>query len=101
MAIEGEKLVAQYAALLEQQTQSQADIREIITRPRYALPFLQPGRLVSVLTQPEAETAAAPAEGDSEAANDRVRTAAPIRCCRSIRALQYRGDLVPLLCTCI
>lgn len=97
MAIEGEESVAQYAALLEQQTQGQADIREIITRPRYALPFLQPGRLVSVLTQPEVAAAAAPADGDSEAANDRVRTAATIRCCRSIRALQYRGDLGPFL----
>ena len=74
--VEEEESVAQYAALLEQQVQCRGDMREIVTRPRYALPFLQPGRLVSVLTQPEAPAAAAPADAgaDADAASDRVRT---------------------------
>ena len=74
VVIEGEEDVAQYAALLEQQAQAQADMRAILTRPRFALPFLQPGRLVSVLTQPDPPAAAAsPAEAGSDAATERVQ----------------------------
>lgn len=74
VVIEGEDDVAQYAALLEQQAQAQADMRAILTRPRYALPFLQPGRLVSVLTQPDPPASGASgAEAESDAATDRVQ----------------------------
>ncbi|EIE21291.1 antiviral helicase [Coccomyxa subellipsoidea C-169] len=47
VVVEEEESVAQYAALLEQQVQCRGDMREIVTRPRYALPFLQPGRLTN------------------------------------------------------
>lgn len=70
MQIENEEGVLQYAALLEQQAQIRADLRSIITQPKHALPFLQPGRLVSVMPQPDAPAAAATAD----AASDRVRT---------------------------
>ncbi len=73
MTVEGEEDVAQYAALLEQQAQAQTDMRTILTRPRYALPFLQPGRLVSVLTQPDPLAAAAStAEANPDTASERV-----------------------------
>jgi ATP-dependent RNA helicase DOB1 len=68
--IENEEGVSQYAALLAQQAQIDADLRSIITQPKYALPFLQPGRLVSVMPQPDAPAAATAAD----AASDRVRT---------------------------
>ncbi|CAL8466224.1 g5760 [Coccomyxa elongata] len=75
--VEGEEDVAQYAALLEQQAQAQTDMRTVLTRPRYALPFLQPGRLVSVLTQPDPPAAAASAaEADSDAAIERTSAVA-------------------------
>ena len=50
ISIEDEDAVEQYAALLEQQAASRAEMRAIVMQPRHALPFLQPGRLVRVLT---------------------------------------------------
>jgi ATP-dependent RNA helicase DOB1 len=58
--------VSQYAALLEQQEQYRAEMRAIVTQPRYALPFLQPGRLVSVLTQPPSLAPAGGVDGDGD-----------------------------------
>ena len=39
--------VEEFLALLEQLAQLQAELRGNINAPQYALPFLQPGRLVS------------------------------------------------------
>jgi ATP-dependent RNA helicase DOB1 len=43
-----EPLVAEYYEYRQQLEQMAADFREVVTHPTYALPFLQPGRLVKV-----------------------------------------------------
>lgn len=49
--IPDEEQVAQYYDCRQQLDQMLADFREVITHPTYALPFLQPGRLVKVKYQ--------------------------------------------------
>ncbi|KDR70276.1 hypothetical protein GALMADRAFT_76347 [Galerina marginata CBS 339.88] len=49
--IPDETLVSQYYDYRHQLDQMLADFREVITHPSYALPFLQPGRLVKVKHQ--------------------------------------------------
>ena len=46
--IPDEDLVSQYYECRQQLDQLTSDFREVITHPTYALPFLQPGRLVKV-----------------------------------------------------
>ncbi|TFK65981.1 antiviral helicase [Pluteus cervinus] len=46
-----EDLVSEYYQLRQQLDQMAADFREVVTHPTYALPFLQPGRLVKVKYQ--------------------------------------------------
>eukprot|EP00741_Cyanophora_paradoxa_P014004 tig00020723_g13518.t1 len=48
VVVPGEETVAEYAAVLKQFADIAAEIREWTTKPLYALPFLQPGRLVRV-----------------------------------------------------
>jgi hypothetical protein len=48
MVIPDEELVAEYHTLRAQLDTLRGDFREIITHPAYALPFLQPGRLITV-----------------------------------------------------
>ncbi|KIL62788.1 hypothetical protein M378DRAFT_80655 [Amanita muscaria Koide BX008] len=49
--IADEALVAEYYDYRQQLDQMGADFREVVTHPTYALPFLQPGRLVKVKYQ--------------------------------------------------
>lgn len=74
IVIKDEDEVSQYAALLQQQEVIRAELRAIITQPRYALPFLQPGRLVRVLTQPESSSPQAGAGASAE-----IEDAQPVR----------------------
>jgi ATP-dependent RNA helicase DOB1 len=46
--IPDEQFVAEYYEYRQQLDQMAADFREVVTHPTYALPFLQPGRLVKV-----------------------------------------------------
>lgn len=55
--IEDEELVSEYAELQQQETESRSLIRSMVMQPRYALPFLQPGRLAWVLTSAESAPA--------------------------------------------
>ena len=48
--IEDEEQVSGYAELQQQEAESRSLIRSMVMQPRYALPFLQPGRLARVLT---------------------------------------------------
>jgi ATP-dependent RNA helicase DOB1 len=48
MIIPDEAEVAKYYDIRAQLDQMNADFKEVITHPNYALPFLQPGRLVQV-----------------------------------------------------
>lgn len=43
-----EEQVSSYLELQQQLGQAHKDIRAIVNQPRYILPFLQPGRLVSI-----------------------------------------------------
>ena len=49
--IPDESVVAEYYEYRQQLDQMAADFREVVTHPAYALPFLQPGRLVKVKYQ--------------------------------------------------
>jgi superfamily II RNA helicase len=49
--IPDESAVAEYYEYRQQLDQMAADFREVVTHPAYALPFLQPGRLVKVKYQ--------------------------------------------------
>ncbi|PFH51650.1 hypothetical protein AMATHDRAFT_58791 [Amanita thiersii Skay4041] len=51
ITIPDEPLVAEYYEYRQQLDQMGADFREVVTHPTYALPFLQPGRLVKVKYQ--------------------------------------------------
>ena len=65
--IEDEEQVSEYAELQQQEAESRSLIRGMVMQPRYALPFLQPGRLARVLTSAE------PASGvplDADAAHE-------------------------------
>lgn len=46
--IEEEDSLKNYYDLLKQYKSLKKDIRDIVLSPRYCLPFLQPGRLVSI-----------------------------------------------------
>ncbi|KAK6143786.1 hypothetical protein DH2020_024134 [Rehmannia glutinosa] len=46
--IEEEDSLENYYSLLQQYKALKKDIRDIVTSPKYCLPFLQPGRLVSI-----------------------------------------------------
>ncbi|KAL3651514.1 Exosome RNA helicase MTR4 [Castilleja foliolosa] len=46
--IEEEDSLENYYTLLEQYKALKTDVREIVTSPKYCLPYLQPGRLISV-----------------------------------------------------
>jgi ATP-dependent RNA helicase DOB1 len=48
MVIDDEQLVAEYWDLRKHLDQMTADFREVVTHPTYAIPFLNPGRLVEV-----------------------------------------------------
>lgn len=48
MIIEEEDSLDNYYSLLQQYKSLKKDVRDIICAPRYCLPFLQPGRLVSI-----------------------------------------------------
>lgn len=50
--IEEEEKVKAYQQLLQQATETAADMRAVVNTPQHLLPFLQPGRLVQVL-QPD------------------------------------------------
>ncbi|BBN13684.1 ATP-dependent RNA helicase DOB1 [Marchantia polymorpha subsp. ruderalis] len=50
LVIEGEEELKSYFALIEQWREMKSSIRDIAFAPRYALPFLQPGRIVRVLS---------------------------------------------------
>ena len=65
--IEEESAVGEYAELQQQAAESRSLIRSMVMQPRYALPFLQPGRLARVLTS--AELSAADPDGE-DAANE-------------------------------
>ena len=62
--------MAQYAALLRGRGgRARATCARMVMQPRHALPFLQPGRLVRVLAQPEEGASVPPVEelpGDGE-----------------------------------
>jgi len=62
--IEDEEQVSEYAELQQQETESRSLIRSMVMQPRYALPFLQPGRLARVLTSAESAPAT-PEDADS------------------------------------
>ena len=66
ISIEDEEAVEQYAALLEQRAAARAEMRAIVMQPRHALPFLQPGRLVRVLTPAAEAGATSSGEGGAE-----------------------------------
>ncbi|KAI0646215.1 antiviral helicase [Trametes meyenii] len=51
IVVPDEELVASYYDFRQQLDQMAADFREVITHPNYSLPFLQPGRLVTVKTK--------------------------------------------------
>ncbi|KAL3635214.1 Exosome RNA helicase MTR4 [Castilleja foliolosa] len=46
--IEEEDSLENYYTLLEQYKALRKDVRDIVTSPKYCLPFLQPGRLISI-----------------------------------------------------
>lgn len=46
--IEEEDSLKNYYSLIEQYKSLKKDVRDIVFRPKYCLPFLQPGRLVSI-----------------------------------------------------
>lgn len=48
IVIEEEDSLEKYYSLLEQYRSLRKDVRDIVFAPRYCLPFLQPGRLVSI-----------------------------------------------------
>ncbi|XAR56255.1 RNA helicase [Bertholletia excelsa] len=48
IVIEEEDSLENYYSLLEQYRSLKKDVRDIVLAPRYCLPFLQPGRLVSI-----------------------------------------------------
>ncbi len=54
VVVKDEEHVAQYYAAQRQLVAARAEVRAIVCAPRYALPFLQPGRLVRVLAAPPA-----------------------------------------------
>lgn len=62
--IEDEEQVSKYAELQQQEAESRSLIRSMVMQPRYALPFLQPGRLARVLTSAESSPAT-PEDADS------------------------------------
>ncbi len=62
--IEDEEQVSEYAELQQQETETRSLIRSMVMQPRYALPFLQPGRLARVLTSAESAPAN-PEDADS------------------------------------
>lgn len=53
LEVPDEPTTAQCALLLQQLRQHQAALRPLLTAPIYALPFVQPGRLVRVATTEE------------------------------------------------
>ena len=75
-----EEAVAQYAALLEAAAAARATLRSMVMQPRHVLPFLQPGRLVRVLAQPE-EAAAATQPQEQPGDGERVRLIARAAAC--------------------
>lgn len=48
IVLEEEDSLENYYSLLEQYKSLKKDVRDIVLAPRYCLPFLQPGRLVSL-----------------------------------------------------
>lgn len=48
MVIEEEDSLKSYYNLLEQYKSLKKDIRDIVFSPKYCLPFLQPGRFISI-----------------------------------------------------
>lgn len=48
IVIEEEESLEKYYSLIEQYKSLKKDVRDIVVSPRYCLPFLQPGRLVSI-----------------------------------------------------
>lgn len=46
--VEEEERVGSYLELQQQLGQARRDMRAVVNQPRYILPFLQPGRLVSI-----------------------------------------------------
>lgn len=68
--------MSEYAELQQQEAESRSLIRSMVMQPRYALPFLQPGRLARVLTSADP----APAGSDNtDAAHQVIAPAAHIR----------------------
>ncbi|KAL6513217.1 Exosome RNA helicase MTR4 [Orobanche gracilis] len=53
--IEEEDSLENYYSLLQQYKALKKDIRDIVTSPKYCLPFLQPGRLISIQCTPDNE----------------------------------------------
>ncbi len=72
--IEDEEQVSEYAELQQQEAESRSLVRSMVMQPRYALPFLQPGRLARVLTTTES----APASTDD---TDAAHEVSPLHCC--------------------
>ncbi|KAL7205686.1 hypothetical protein ACSBR2_018585 [Camellia fascicularis] len=56
IVIEEEDSLENYYSLLEQYKSLKKDVRDIVFAPRYCLPFLQPGRLVSIQCTKSDET---------------------------------------------
>lgn len=67
ITIEEEEPVGEYAQLQHQEAEGRSLIRSMVMQPRYALPFLQPGRLVRVLTSAESTPASS---DDADAAQE-------------------------------
>ena len=55
MAVANEEGVREYAALCVQRLALETQLRGVLTQPAHALPFLQVGRLVSILANPEGQ----------------------------------------------
>lgn len=49
--VDEEDLVKTYLELQQQLGQARRDMRAVVNQPRHLLPFLQPGRLVSITAE--------------------------------------------------
>lgn len=52
LIVPNEASIASYLNLLERQSEVSSELRAVINLPQYSIPFLQPGRLIRVLTEP-------------------------------------------------
>ena len=52
LLVPDEAAVASYMNLLERHCEISSELRSVLSAPQYIIPFLQPGRLIRVLTEP-------------------------------------------------